>query len=229
MGENDVRVKKDADCLGCIGDLGWYCVRMGLLVFTGSDADLLRGAAMEAQVTRCHLNEEGVPLDAGCLVHFSANRVLSFHCSFLHPLNQTVRVSGTGSDYTAIMTDPVLPRRGDTLSYSLVRQDLVQYDEITTEERIEIQVDNSQVQEVCMWDNFATWARKIDSEVVTVDEKNGPRFSLRWKGESAEVKAANAMGLYSMQTQMVVDALMQSIQLGGTKVEIERLQTKVTP
>lgn len=217
--KNDVRVKNDADFLGCIGDLGWYCVRMGLLVFTASDADLLEGAATAAQVTRYQLNEEGVPLDADCLVHFSANRVLSFHCSFLHPLNQTVRVSGTGSDCTAIMTDPILPRDGDTLSYSLVRQYLTQYDEITTEERTEIQVDNSQVQEVCMWNNFSTWARKIDSEAVLEDEKNRPGCSLGWSGESAEVKAANAMALYSIHTQRVLDALMESIHLDGMKVQ----------
>ena len=23
--QNDIRVKKDGDLLGCVGDLGWYC------------------------------------------------------------------------------------------------------------------------------------------------------------------------------------------------------------
>lgn len=44
-------MKKDGDFMGCVGDLGWYCVRMGLLVF-GKDAT-------DAQVVR---RKRGFPL-----------------------------------------------------------------------------------------------------------------------------------------------------------------------
>lgn len=69
--KNDIRTKKEGDFLGCVGDLGWYCVRMGLLVFTGSDASVLKGSVTDVQVTQFQLNDEGVPLDADCLVYFS--------------------------------------------------------------------------------------------------------------------------------------------------------------
>ena len=59
-------MKKDGDFMGCVGDLGWYCVRMGLLVF-GKDAT-------DAQVVRCQLTKEGVPFEADCLVHFTEVR-----------------------------------------------------------------------------------------------------------------------------------------------------------
>ena len=69
--KNDIRQKKDGDFLGCVGDLGWYCVRMGLLVFSAGDASALKGMVTGAQVVRYQLNEEGVPYDADCLVYFT--------------------------------------------------------------------------------------------------------------------------------------------------------------
>jgi len=229
--KDDIRMKKDGDLMGCIGDLGWYCVRMGLLVFSSLDAGMLMrdddddGGRLvtAAQVVRYEVNEEGVPYDADGLVHFSGNRVLSFHCSFIHPLKQTVQISGTGSEYTAIMTDPVLPRDGDVLSYSLVKQGLICYDEITTEEVKQIQIDNSQVQEVCMWNNFARWARKVEQETSSASSSsaNGKSEQQRWMGESAEVKEANANAFYSLHTAIVMDALMESIRLGGAKVQVK--------
>ena len=111
--KNDIRVKKEGDCLGCIGDLGWYCVRMGLLVFSELNADALRqGLVKEVQVVNCELNDEGVPIDADCMVYFSGNRVLSIHCGFKHTLNQTVTIFGTGSEYAATITDVILPHKG---------------------------------------------------------------------------------------------------------------------
>ena len=74
--KHDIRVKKDGDFMGCIGDLGWYCVRMGLLVFTALDAGALESIVKEVQVVRYQLNEEGVPIDAECLIHFSEVRYM---------------------------------------------------------------------------------------------------------------------------------------------------------
>lgn len=67
-------MKKDGDFMGCVGDLGWYCVRMGLLVF-GRDAT-------DAQVVRCQLTKEGVPFEADCLVHFTEVRYIVYHFKF---------------------------------------------------------------------------------------------------------------------------------------------------
>jgi len=64
--QNDIRARADGDPLGCIGDLGWYCVRIALLVF----GKLGYGKAQTAQVPHCQRNRHGVPLDATCIVHF---------------------------------------------------------------------------------------------------------------------------------------------------------------
>ena len=63
---NDIRVLKDGDPLGCLGDLGWYCVRLALLVF----GKLGSSRALTAQVVDFRLNDAGVPICASCFVHF---------------------------------------------------------------------------------------------------------------------------------------------------------------
>lgn len=217
--ENNVRVKKEGDFMGCIGDLAWYCVRMGLLVFSELNADALRqDLVKEVQVVNCELNDEGVPIDADCMVYFSDKRVLSIHCSFKHPLNQTVNIFGTGSEYTATITDVILPRKGEHLEISLSKQHLIGYDQICCQEGKVLQASNAHVQEVCMWHNFAKWAQKIDEESsqAAADVEN----EKWWGGSSGEVKAANDIASYSLHTQIVLDGLMESIQKAGVRISL---------
>lgn len=82
--KEDIRIKKDGDPLGCVGDLGWYCVRMGLLAFSSCDAGALRGMAMEAQAVNWQLNEEGVPFEAECIVRFSGVSTIEHLMCQLH-------------------------------------------------------------------------------------------------------------------------------------------------
>ncbi|KAL7425880.1 hypothetical protein ACHAXM_000213 [Skeletonema potamos] len=217
--KNDIRVKKEGDFMGCVGDLGWYCVRMGLLVFSGLNAKTLRrGLVKEVQVVNCELNDEGVPIDVDCIVFFSEKRVLSIHCSFKHPLNQTVHIFGTGSEYTATVTDTVLPHKGEYLEISLSKQHMIEYDQICCHDGKSLETSNTNVQEVCMWHNFAHWAQKIDEEssqaVADVDNEKW------WGGDSNEVKAANDIASYSLHTQIVLDGLMESIHKGGARIPL---------
>ena len=62
----NVRCQKDADPLGCVGDLGWYCVYMALLVF--HTTTLARPVAAKAADFTC--TADGVPIDATCFVYF---------------------------------------------------------------------------------------------------------------------------------------------------------------
>eukprot|EP00804_Cyclotella_cryptica_P006959 CCRYP_007100-RA/>CCRYP_007100-RA protein AED:0.12 eAED:0.12 QI:110/1/1/1/1/1/3/1128/348 len=214
--------KKDGDFMGCIGDLGWYCARMGLLVFSGADAGNLKGLVTDVQTTRYELNDDGVPMVAECIVHFTDNRVLSFHCSFVHPLNQTVQISASGSEYTAIETDAILPFVGDKLTFTLVKQNLTQFDEIVTADPKVVECDNTMVQEVCMWSHFNEWARMIEQESssesskASVDMEKG----IWWAGDSSGVKEANAIASYSLLTQTILDGLMESVRSGGSIVKV---------
>ncbi len=121
------------------------------------------------------------------------------------------------------MTDAILPHQGNKLSYTLSKQGLSQYDEITTEETKEVSFDNTDVQEVCMWKHFTRWSQKVDEEAASssasaVDIEN----EKWWAGQCTEVKEANSIASYSLHTQLILDALMESIELDGATIQVKR-------
>ena len=116
------------------------------------------------------------------------------------------------------MTDAILPLKKSKLSFALTKQGITQYDEITTEESKVVETDNSRAQEVLMWKNFAKWARTIDGATASAADPTNEKW---WAGESDGAREANAMASYSLHTQIVLDALMESILLEGAAVEVK--------
>ena len=90
--------------------------------------------------------------------------------SFIHPLAQTCTITGTGSEYTAVINDAILPEKGDTLKYTIVKQSLSQYDEIMTKDRLVIETDNNrEVQEVS---EIASWTASIGYSAILAKVSN---------------------------------------------------------
>jgi hypothetical protein len=117
----NIRAQADGDPLGCVGDLGTYCVRFALAAFGYRSPRAVRAV-------RVRRNAHGVPMDASAEVYWpeapaagSAESLsgrdsegrpvptLSLHCSFLHPFRQTAEVVGTG-DATLTVRDFVIRR-----------------------------------------------------------------------------------------------------------------------
>lgn len=63
---DNIRARKDGDPHGCIGDLGWYCIRFGLMVYY----EKLGFNVVSAKVVDFEVNRHGVPMDATCVVRF---------------------------------------------------------------------------------------------------------------------------------------------------------------
>ena len=99
---DNIRVKSECDPLGALGDLGWYCVRLGLLAFMGVEPSEMEpgGGRREryallpkvCQAQCFKWTEDGVPLDCVARVGFASaaggdpwERSLSFDCNFLVP------------------------------------------------------------------------------------------------------------------------------------------------
>jgi predicted dehydrogenase len=76
---NDIRVQKDGDPLGCIGDLGWYCVRFALLVYGKLGLKVESVQALDFRLTP----DSDIPVDATCLVRFE--QVSRLFTSMLKP------------------------------------------------------------------------------------------------------------------------------------------------
>ena len=78
---SDIRARKDGDPHGCIGDLGWYCIRYALMVF-----ESLGSKVLNAQVVDFELNKHGVCIDATCVIRFE-NVSITDLCHFFFSLS----------------------------------------------------------------------------------------------------------------------------------------------
>ena len=220
---NNIRVQKNGDLHGCIGDLGWYCIRMAQLVYNPPNADATRSSSVAAKcVQTVHYElKDGVPIDATCLVEFECNdyggrnTILSFHCSFLHPLNQ--RITMFGAEETIQMDDFVIPRQeNDILSFETTNQMLSHADlysihssnVIGSKQTNPDEPYHNPPQEVLMWNNFTKFCHGYDINDENIQE------------------AAKSLLNISLENQLIVDALMESIRQDGKKVLISSIQNK---
>ena len=152
-GSESARAAED-DPLGCLGDLGWYCARAGLLAF-GPDAN-----PKSCQATVTDSNAQGVPLDVAGVCYFDDERkkVLSFHCSFLHPLRQWLEVVG---DHKVLTCDDfVIPRFAKDCAYTVESfpwnsSPLVDLHSCVVAVKNETRVLNAHAQRVRLLDTFA--------------------------------------------------------------------------
>eukprot|EP00812_Abedinium_dasypus_P009203 NODE_2910_length_856_cov_242.732834.p2 GENE.NODE_2910_length_856_cov_242.732834~~NODE_2910_length_856_cov_242.732834.p2 ORF type:complete len:228 (-),score=49.63 NODE_2910_length_856_cov_242.732834:124-807(-) len=95
---DNIRASAEGDPLGCMGDLGWYCIRFGLFAF-GYDAVPTAVSARKVKDASERGGGAGVPIDMTCEVYYdeARTRMLSFHCSFCHPFRQWIEVVGSNS------------------------------------------------------------------------------------------------------------------------------------
>ncbi len=114
---SNIRGRLDLEPQGCAGDLGWYCIRLALVVLPGQ---------MPIEVSaRCHSRVAGAPhgaagpADLTAELLFPGGVTAGFHCSFRTGLQQWAHVSGTkGSLY---MPDYVLPHVGTELGFEMAQ------------------------------------------------------------------------------------------------------------
>mmetsp|Transcript_5163 Transcript_5163/g.11338 ORF Transcript_5163/g.11338 Transcript_5163/m.11338 type:complete len:405 (+) Transcript_5163:28-1242(+) len=203
--KNNIRMKKNGDFQGCIGDLGWYCIRLAQLTFRGVGV----GSVKSAQVSDWKLNEEGVPIDATCLVTFQAddvnadadsNLTLSFHCSYLHPWNQRGEVYGTKE--TAQVMGFINPKDG-TVSFQTCNKQTPSSAH-KTGGCVDVHVPCEVPQITLMWSKFREYCKVV--------EKSG------W-ADNDEASAC-ILSEMSWENQLIVDALMESVGGNGKAVKL---------
>jgi len=112
----DVRTKPDLDGLGCLGDIGWYCVRAALRVFAWEAPERVLGHAGALRF------ENGVLRQCGATLEFSDGRVAVVECSFERAFEQRVAVSTDGKARLE-MQDAFLPESNQNASFMVVSKD----------------------------------------------------------------------------------------------------------
>lgn len=109
----NIRTHADLEPLGCLGDLGWYCLRFSLWAKQWKMPEQVTGR-IHAEVRRPD-SSSSVPTEFSGELFFADGTSAGFFCSFLTGIHQWVNVAGTHG-YVE-MDDFALPFAGEKLEF----------------------------------------------------------------------------------------------------------------
>ncbi|MGA2657671.1 MAG: Gfo/Idh/MocA family oxidoreductase [Verrucomicrobiota bacterium] len=91
--DSNIRAHSQLEPHGCLGDLGWYCIRFALWAL---DWKLpLRASGRVLCESRAHPGQAPVPTEFSGELFFEGGVSGSFYCSFITQLEQWANISGT--------------------------------------------------------------------------------------------------------------------------------------
>ncbi len=88
----DIRAKADLEPSGCVGDLGWYCLRASLWAMDWQMPVSVSGRVLDAA---SHADGTTTIMAFSGELDFPGGATATFHCSFLSPLQKWLHISGT--------------------------------------------------------------------------------------------------------------------------------------
>lgn len=155
--KSNVRINADADPLGAVGDVGWYCTRAILWAF-GFDVPEAVQAHAGSRFT-----ESGVPIHVGATLLFSGGRRGRFECGFDVPFTSNLEV--TGQDGAVYLRDFLIPKEEHEASFSLsLNPGLVELDTRVGGQVDTVTVQTDLSQEALLWKRFAADVRGVKSD-----------------------------------------------------------------
>jgi len=107
----NIRAKNDLEPLGCLGDLGWYCLRFMLWVTHWTLPDRVTARILSP----AEAGPADVPLEFSAEIQFPGGVSANMYCSFLTENQEWVNVSGEAG-YVQV-DDFVLPFHGPELAF----------------------------------------------------------------------------------------------------------------
>mgnify|MGYP001070526416 CR=1 FL=1 len=185
---SNIRVKKELEPLGAVGDLAWYAVRFALWAFDYATPEWVTATAHES-------TPDGVPLTVTGTVGFPGGRLLTFDVGFSIGFRQWAEVAGTAGNLC--LDDFCIARSHESASFTVTTgAGLADAGARIADKRAVVEVRDCN-QEAAMFETFSALvaAGKVDA--------TWPRVSL--------------------QTQLVMDALMASIAADGARTPVAPL------
>jgi predicted dehydrogenase len=113
--ETNIRADGALEPLGCLGDLGWYCIRLSLWAMKWR---VPRVASAQLISHTGRAGSRPVPMDLSAELLFDDGVSAGFSCSFTTALQQWAIVSGTAGQL--MVPDFVLPSAGAELEFDVV-------------------------------------------------------------------------------------------------------------
>lgn len=89
----DIRINSELEPSGCLGDLGWYCIRFALWAMNWKTPREIRGRLLSE--ARANRNLAPVPTDFSAELIFDDDASAAFYCSFVAGYQNWAHVSGT--------------------------------------------------------------------------------------------------------------------------------------
>lgn len=118
---SNIRVSSSLEPAGCLGDLGWYTIRMTLFAMNFEMPKEVRGRILSGAKRPDSPHE--VPMEFQGELHFESGVSATFYNSFRGNHQQWINISGT-KGYLEVK-DFVLPYYGNTVSFEVGNHDFV--------------------------------------------------------------------------------------------------------
>ncbi|OIW14148.1 hypothetical protein TanjilG_21288 [Lupinus angustifolius] len=192
--DSNIRVKPDLDSLGALGDLGWYCIGAALWA---KGYQLPTTVAALPDVTR---NAEGIILSITASMQWDQphQTIATIHCSFLSHTSMDLAICG--SNGSLHLKDFIIPYQETSASYDFTFGAKFANLHIGW---------NLRPEEVHV-------ANKLPQEALMVQELARLVASIRDGGSLPSTKWPEI----SRKTQLVVDAVKKSLELGFKPVAL---------
>jgi predicted dehydrogenase len=113
---DNIRLRAELEPQGCLGDLGWYCIRFTLWAAQWKLPRRVTATLLSSGPART--GSGAVPTEASAELQFDDGLSASFYCSFLTE-NQQIAIVGGTRGYLQL-SDFVLPFHGETLAFDVV-------------------------------------------------------------------------------------------------------------
>ena len=113
--KSNIRVDSLLEPFGCLGDLGWYCIRFLLWANRWQTPTHVMGRCLTT--AKGGKSESEVPTEFSAELIFPDGSSGSFYCSFLTGNQQWAHISGTKGN--AFLKDFVLPHYGSEVSFDV--------------------------------------------------------------------------------------------------------------
>lgn len=117
--ERNIRVSAQFEPTGCLGDLGWYCLRITLWAMRRQRPIRAAGRILAAM-------PDGTPTDFAGELHFADGTSAGFHCSFLAHGQQWANLSGAKG--TVRIPDFVNPQSDNAIAWEVDYQPVTKAD-----------------------------------------------------------------------------------------------------
>ncbi|QDV21945.1 Gfo/Idh/MocA family protein [Aureliella helgolandensis] len=195
--KKNIRVHSELEPYGCLGDLGWYCVRYFLCSLNGE----MPTHVQARQLTRLQgTGSPGtVPGEFSAELYFASGVTASFYCSFLTENQQWFHASGSKGNLR--VNDFVLPYHGSEV------------DVLTAQDRFEI--DNCEFHMEPHSQRHAV--REYDAGQATAQEV---RMIRKFADLALSGKSDASWPAWTLKTQQVLDACFESSNQDGAKISM---------